>query len=54
MSTGALLFMGLTWTLVLSLAGYCFGRVLFGGDRRGGRTSRGGSKGKPADRRRGR
>ncbi len=34
MSTGALVFMGLTWAAVLALAGYCFGKVLFGGPSR--------------------
>jgi hypothetical protein len=30
-SIGAIVFMGLTWAAVIALAGFCFGKVLFGG-----------------------
>ena len=39
MSTGALVFMGLTWAIVLALAGFCFGKVLFGQPKRTRKTT---------------
>lgn len=42
MSMGALVFMGLTWAVVLALAGFCFGKVILGSpkDTREGSTAK--------------